>query len=457
MSQNLKLIKNLKLIFFINITIVILFFLSINIVRAQILIDEVVGEFFNNSVLIVNGQEFGQKGDVMPFRSSYQNQVSEMNFQEINSFNDSYWSLVGSPLIDLQNIFKRLDSRSYVRLEYSSLANESSGYSAGVQSDFPQTVDSYMAWWDYFEPDFDFSHMQTGGNNIKYFYMGVGGQPHHACQIYGNGEGFTGDVGGLVGGGWPDCQDNLDLPFGEGYYARCLSWHMAYPVPLGEWFFVEEIMHMNSAPGVFDGWREMRINNNRIYFVKNTDFYENNHDNDEFYQVMRWGGNYGYDDSGTTQYRYYGDLYLDGSFSRILIGDNQNYTECTHLELQIPTSWSTTSVSFLPNRGSFNDNTNLYLYVINEDNIVNEVGYQLTFDNNSVDIIADVNQDLQINTTDAMLTLRNSLGLNMTKTTWQVLTTTGDVNCDNNSNSTDAMLLLRYSLGFDMSETDWCE
>ncbi len=72
-------------------------------------------------------------------------------------------------------------------------------------------------------------------------------------------------------------------------------------------------------------------------------------------------------------------------------------------------------------------------------------------------IRADVNQDFSINTTDAMLTLRNSLGLSMTGTAWQSSATTGDVNCDDNSNSSDAMLVLRYSLGLDMSGTDWCE
>jgi hypothetical protein len=69
---------------------------------------------------------------------------------------------------------------------------------------------------------------------------------------------------------------------------------------------------------------------------------------------------------------------------------------------------------------------------------------------------ADVNQQNGINTTDAYLTLRNSLGLNMNMTNWQPSTTTGDVNCDNTSNSTDAYLILRYSLGLGMNGTGWC-
>ncbi|EKE21384.1 MAG: hypothetical protein ACD_7C00265G0006 [uncultured bacterium] len=61
------------------------------------------------------------------------------------------------------------------------------------------------------------------------------------------------------------------------------------------------------------------------------------------------------------------------------------------------------------------------------------------------------------NTTDALLTLRNSLGLSMNGTAWQSGATTGDVNCDLTSNSTDALLILRYSLGLSMDGTSWCE
>lgn len=72
-------------------------------------------------------------------------------------------------------------------------------------------------------------------------------------------------------------------------------------------------------------------------------------------------------------------------------------------------------------------------------------------------IRADVNNSSQVNTTDALLTLRNSLGLSMDATAWQISATTGDVNCDNVSNSADALLILRYSLGLGMGETSWCE
>ena len=74
----------------------------------------------------------------------------------------------------------------------------------------------------------------------------------------------------------------------------------------------------------------------------------------------------------------------------------------------------------------------------------------------SDEIRADVDQSGTVNTTDAQLTLRNSLGMNMNSTSWVSTATTGDVNCDGDNDSVDAMLILRYSLGINMDGTDWC-
>ncbi len=70
--------------------------------------------------------------------------------------------------------------------------------------------------------------------------------------------------------------------------------------------------------------------------------------------------------------------------------------------------------------------------------------------------LGDVDNSGTINTADALLTLRNSVGLSMTSTAWQVGANTGDVNCDGTSNSADALLILRYSVGLVMGSTAWC-
>lgn len=100
----------------------------------------------------------------------------------------------------------------------------------------------------------------------------------------------------------------------------------------------------------------------------------------------------------------------------------------------------------------FDEDTIFYIDdVVFSDSYIEPIG-----GGDEVVIRADVNQDQQINTIDAMLALRNSLGLDMTETAWVSSVTTGDVNCDKVSNSTDAMLILRYSLGLSMNGTAWC-
>ncbi len=150
------------------------------------------------------------------------------------------------------------------------------------------------------------------------------------------------------------------------------------------------------------------------------------------------------------------DIYVDKTFARVLIGNESSYASSTIFEMQIPLDWSSSVVTVDINQGAFDFEDVVYLYIVNADGNMNENGYPVTIGKN-IEIRADVNQDSQINTTDAMLTLRNSLGLDMPETAWQASATTGDVNCDNISNSIDSMLLLRYSLGLDMIETEWCE
>ncbi len=72
-------------------------------------------------------------------------------------------------------------------------------------------------------------------------------------------------------------------------------------------------------------------------------------------------------------------------------------------------------------------------------------------------IRANVDNSSSITTSDALLTLRKSVGLSMDGTAWQASATTGDVNCDSVTNSADALLILRYSVGLSMGSTAWCE
>lgn len=66
---------------------------------------------------------------------------------------------------------------------------------------------------------------------------------------------------------------------------------------------------------------------------------------------------------------YYDDIYIDDSWARVEFGNNAVYASCTHLEMQIPTSWPTgesaKDITTTENFGSLDPNDDIYLFVTN--------------------------------------------------------------------------------------------
>jgi len=81
---------------------------------------------------------------------------------------------------------------------------------------------------------------------------------------------------------------------------------------------------------------------------------------------------------------YYDDIYIDNSWARVEIGDNPIYEDCTHREIQYINSWSNESINVIFNQGSFNDSEDMYLFIVNEEGIVNYEGYKIVENNQSL-------------------------------------------------------------------------
>ena len=323
--------------------------------------------------VIVSGAGFGDKPTAAPFRASYHHPDPAQRFQESGVF-EGGWGVAGADVVTLAEglpgarVAGRESHRYSVRMEYSAAGNwGGSGYSAGVQTDLPPSRTLYQAWWDRFEPGFDASHMVTGAANFKWLYNSPGQTLHQAFQTCADGTdlqiGFAGGVGGATAA---EQDANVDLPFGGGFYARPLSFRCNYAPPVGSWYFVEIFTYLNSAAGVFDGYNEMRVDNQRIYRADHVDFL-GSADAGPYFQFFRFGGNYGFDASGEVFYRQYGDLYIDDSFARVLLGDAASYAECSHLEVQVPTAWSDSEVRFVLNQGSFQPGDGVFVYLFDPD------------------------------------------------------------------------------------------
>ncbi len=71
---------------------------------------------------------------------------------------------------------------------------------------------------------------------------------------------------------------------------------------------------------------------------------------------------------------YYDDIYIDNSWARVEIGDNESYEHCTHREMQFINGWNyrvgnpDQTIEIIVNQGSF-PNGEAFIFVVDEDGI----------------------------------------------------------------------------------------
>ncbi len=81
---------------------------------------------------------------------------------------------------------------------------------------------------------------------------------------------------------------------------------------------------------------------------------------------------------------YVDDVYVDTSWAHVEIADNAVYTNATHREIQIPSSWSDSSISITINPGSFNAGKVVYLFVIDSNGNTNTTGYPVSIGGSNI-------------------------------------------------------------------------
>jgi hypothetical protein len=76
------------------------------------------------------------------------------------------------------------------------------------------------------------------------------------------------------------------------------------------------------------------------------------------------------------------DAYIANSMARVEIGNNSIWANCTHREIQIPSTWSDSSITVTVNRGSFKNGDSAYLFVVDGDGNASN-GYPITIGGNA--------------------------------------------------------------------------
>ncbi len=81
---------------------------------------------------------------------------------------------------------------------------------------------------------------------------------------------------------------------------------------------------------------------------------------------------------GEVLFEYYvDDVYVDTTFSRVEVCDTPTWIGRRHCEIQPVTVWTTTSVTFTGEVGTFPIGSDLYLYIIDGNGDPNPTGYPL--------------------------------------------------------------------------------
>ncbi len=112
-----------------------------------------------------------------------------------------------------------------------------------------------------------------------------------------------------------------------------------------------------------------------------------------FWKGGECGG--GQDDLDDDACRYFDDVYVDSTLSRVVLTDNQAYEEARIVEPQIPSAWSGSSISVTANLGKLSGGETAYLFVFDADNNRNATGFEVALDgtNGSADGGGDDNGD----------------------------------------------------------------
>jgi len=81
-----------------------------------------------------------------------------------------------------------------------------------------------------------------------------------------------------------------------------------------------------------------------------------------------------------TGYVWEDDIYIDTTWSRVMVGDNATFTSCTHREIQIPSVWADGEITITFNQGSFSTDDTAYVFVVdsNGDTCSGACGEEIT-------------------------------------------------------------------------------
>ena len=243
--------------------------------------------------------------------------------------------------------------------------------------DFP--FYSYISWYQRVDPLSDF------GDNFKWFDYSTRNSPYtmnssddsnwYLEYVGGLGNDFhINDDGGSIWNIGPDW--TIDYLGNSKYFGNSFDID-------NQWVKIELVIKYTDQN---DGWFDVYENgvHKKIGLAPHsyngpTDKYSNLYNRNE--AIGGYSRN-----TGLNNWRYFNDIYLDYTQSRVILGNSNTLSGSTIREPQPPTNWDSDSITVILNQGLISDNCTAYIYVVDANGEVNSSGFPIIV--NSSDSIA---------------------------------------------------------------------
>jgi hypothetical protein len=152
--------------------------------------------------------------------------------------------------------------------------------------------------------------------------------------------------------------------------------------PINQWFTEEYLLKANSSNSSADATFEVFVSGKRVGWLPYTDYSTKTlslRTSDSQRMIINFPVHFVVANAtlpaGSTVWA--DNVYMDTTWARVMIGNAPTWNASTQREIQIPTAWSSTSLSVVLNQGRLADLRNGYLYVIDANGNVNANGYPL--------------------------------------------------------------------------------
>lgn len=233
------------------------------------------------------------------------------------------------------------------------------------------TAYTYASWYYRADPNWKFNLGDPPDNNFKNYAWSNGGEPYVGQYEY---------IEYNTRFSCATCND--------GYWAGHFGYGAQATNLFSQWVKVE--MEIKWSQGS-DGWAKV-WDNGRLVIN-----YTGATDKDNVDALMSGTsrtdaiGGYARSYPSATNWRYFADIYLDYSIARVILGNAATLSASTRREVQVPTAWSTSSISVSANLGAFADGSTAYLYVVDGSGRVNSAGLPVVLGSSMTSIAPPTN------------------------------------------------------------------